>query len=236
MAPTTSGTFKENQKKEGRVKKAYANKEESLKKLVKSKGLDYASLQIYIRAFKFEKELEVWGKDKNTSKFKLIKTYNFCKSSGDLGPKRKSGDGQIPEGFYHIDRFNPWSNFHLSLGVNYPNKSDKKKSPHKDLGGDIFLHGNCVTIGCIPLTDDKIEELYVLAVEAKDNGQSKIPVHIFPIKLSKTGMIYLRTFTGASEKLKKFWKNLEQGYTLFESNRKIPSVSVAENGDYKFSN
>src|SRR5690606_11025729 len=103
---------------------------------------------------------------KNGEKFTLVKTYPVCSSSGLPGPKRKKGDRQTPEGFYHIDRFNPQSAFHLSLGINYPNSSDKILG-HSDPGGDIFIHGSCVTIGCVPLTDDLIKEVYVLAVEAK---------------------------------------------------------------------
>ncbi len=222
--------FKSDQKKHSRVKEAYTQKEAKVKSYVKAAGLDYASVQLHIRAFKEERELQIWGKDKNHTKYKLIHTYRFCRLSGKLGPKRKRGDGQVPEGLYYIDRFNPWSNFHLSLGINYPNQSDRKKSPHKDLGGDIFIHGNCVTIGCIPITDDKIKELYILCVEAKNNGQQKIPVHIFPFKMD---MELLIAWNSKSEtKLINFWMKLKEIYDQFEATKEDISYSINGDGDY----
>jgi murein L,D-transpeptidase YafK len=106
---------------------------------------------------------------KNTSdqEFLHIKTYTVCATSGLIGPKRMQGDLQIPEGFYYIDRFNPYSNFYLSLGINYPNTSDRILGDKNNLGGDIFIHGDCVTIGCLPITDSEIKELYIFCVEAK---------------------------------------------------------------------
>lgn len=110
----------------------------------------------------------------NKDLFRLIKDYQICSLSGELGPKRQQGDLQVPEGFYWIDRFNPASNFYLSLGINYPNQFDRILGKSGELGGDIFIHGGCVTIGCIPITDDKIKELYLIAVEAKSNGQDGV--------------------------------------------------------------
>jgi murein L,D-transpeptidase YafK len=230
----TNGPFKTEQLKSQRVKQAYKDKEQKVKELVKKKGLDYGSVQIFIRALKMERKLQVFARDSKHSKYRLLKTYDFCSSSGKLGPKRKSGDKQIPEGFYYIDRFNPWSRFHLSLGVNYPNQSDKKLSPHKKLGGDIFLHGSCVTIGCIPITDDKIKELYILAVEAKDNGQSRIPVHFFPMKMTANAITFFGRFQGVSKKTRSFWENLKSGYTYFETNKTLPKVTVDSAGKYQF--
>ncbi len=112
-------------------------------------------MDILLRAYKQESELELWAKNKKDKQYTLLKTYKICASSGTLGPKRKQGDIQVPEGFYVIDRFNPVSNFYLSLGVSYPNASDKILGVKGALGGDIFIHGNCVTIGCLPISDDK---------------------------------------------------------------------------------
>ena len=77
---------------------------------------------------------------------------------GQPWPQATQGDSQVPEGFYHMDRFNPLSNFHLSLGVSYPNQSDRILGASGRLGGDIFIHGDCVTIGCVPITDEGIRE------------------------------------------------------------------------------
>src|SRR5690606_40100008 len=139
-----------------------------------------------------EKIIEVWVKGHNTTTYQLLCRYDCCTTSGTLGPKRREGDLQIPEGVYHINHFNPQSNFHLSLGINYPNASDKILSDPSKPGGAIYIHGNCVTIGCIPITDDKIKELYIMAVEAKNSGQQKIPVYIFPSRLDPAGMAALK--------------------------------------------
>ncbi len=180
----TPATFKENQLTYPRVRSAYEEKEDVVKSYFARKEISYKNFQLFIRAFKKEKLLEVWVKEAEKEKYILLNTYDFCETSGTLGPKRKEGDLQIPEGVYTINHFNPQSNFYLSLGINYPNASDRILSDPRKPGGNIYLHGNCVTIGCIPLTDDKIKELYVLAVEARNNGQEKIPVHIFPAKLN----------------------------------------------------
>ena len=102
------------------------------------KKYQYRKFQLFIRAFKKEKLLEVWVKEARQRKLRLVNTYDFCATSGDLGPKRKEGDLQIPEGVYTINHFNPLSNFHLSLGINYPNASDKILSdPRKPGGADL---------------------------------------------------------------------------------------------------
>ena len=227
--------FKTQQKKFSRVKTAYEEKEKSVKELFSSKGIELSSATIFIRAFKKEAQLEMWAKNAGDKKYQLIKTYDICTSSGELGPKRKQGDGQVPEGFYTVEVFNPNSNFYLSLMVNYPNASDKILGGKGDLGGNICIHGNCVTIGCIPLTDDKIKEVYLMAVEAKSNGQT-IPVHIFPFRMNETNM---KSYSGDykdNPKLVSFWKNIQKGYLAFEEGHVLPVAKVSANGDYSFAN
>src|SRR5688572_4169327 len=176
-------SFKETQLKNSRVKTAYEEKESIVKQYFSDKKISLEKFQLFLRAFKKEQKLEVWVKEKSKEEFVLLHIYDFCTTSGVLGPKRKEGDLQIPEGVYQINHFNPVSNFYLSLGLNYPNASDKILSHATKPGGSIYIHGNCVTIGCIPITDEKIKELYVLALEARNGGQEKIPVHVFPAKL-----------------------------------------------------
>ena len=180
MSVTDTDSFKTQQLHFPRVRQAYHDKGQNIDQLLKDKALTADHLWLYIRAFKHEDLLEIWARNKNDSTYILLKSYDVCNKSGGLGPKRRQGDLQVPEGFYHIDRFNPASNFYLSLGINYPNESDKILSDDVNPGGDIFIHGNCVTIGCLPMTDDVIKELYILCVEAKNNDQHKIPVTIFP--------------------------------------------------------
>ncbi len=224
--------FKNQQMQYERVKTAYKEKEKMIINELKTKKLSLTSIEIMLLAFKKERILELWVKQSTQNEYELIKTYQFSAFSGKLGPKRKQGDNQIPEGFYFIDRFNPTSNFYLSLGVSYPNNADKIKSKANDLGGDVFIHGNSVTIGCIPITDDKIKELYIYAVEAKNNAQKNIPVYIFPARLTSQNYTSLKKEFSTNEALLLFWQNLKEGYDFILNNKKEPKVTVDKNGNY----
>ncbi len=223
-------TFKATQQKAARVKSAYSEKWEDLKSDLKKKGIK-ENFELFMRVFKEDKIVEVWLKSKEEKEFRLFKTYAICASSGELGPKRKQGDGQVPEGFYSIAVFNPYSSYHLSMGINYPNASDKIIGTG-NLGGDIMIHGSCVTIGCMPLTDAYIKEAYVLCVEARNNGQQTIPVHIFPTKMDQKGMTFLAE---TNPKQVDFWKNMQTGYNYFEQKKQLPKVTVDKKGKYVFS-
>jgi murein L,D-transpeptidase YafK len=234
LSPNGGADFKAAQMKYPRVKEAYNDKEKLVLDRLKEKYVDKSSVNIFIRVFKKEMRLEVWARSDKQNAYLLLHNYEVCAFSGNLGPKRTGGDGQVPEGFYTIDRFNPFSNFYLSLGVSYPNQSDRILGTKGNLGGDIFIHGSCVTIGCMPLTDDKIKELYILALEARAAGQSSIPVHIFPCVMDKDGMKMLETEFKDSPVKQSFWKNIKTGYDLFETNKKLPKVSVQADGSYSF--
>jgi murein L,D-transpeptidase YafK len=228
----TSGNFKKEQIRYSNVRNAYKEKWALVKeKLVKAE-VDTAHFEIFIRVFKQESKLEVWAKSHTNTRFKLVETYPICQSSGQLGPKRKQGDGQVPEGFYEVSSFNPQSEFYLALHVSYPNKSDLIKSSGTNPGGDIMIHGNCVTIGYMPLTDEKIKEVYIMAVEAKDKGQQIIPIHIFPTELSTQGIANLKKIT-SDINLINFWTNLQKGYAYFQTKNQVPEISIDKNGDYK---
>lgn len=225
---TQAQSFKSQQQKYPRYRQAAKNVRSECEHILTSKNLDKNSLRLFIKVHKQEEQLQLWGKDKNHSKYVLLKEYPFCYASGSLGPKRKQGDGQVPEGFYFIDRFNPYSNFHLSLGINYPNQSDRIKG-RRPLGGDIFIHGNCVSIGCIAITDPIIEEVYYFAVEGKNNGQAKIPVYIFPFKMNQKNM---DKYSKEYLQQKEFWRGLKPVYDFFEKNRNLPVIGVKKNGSY----
>jgi murein L,D-transpeptidase YafK len=101
-------------------------------------------------------------------------------------------------------------------------------------GGAIFIHGGCKTLGCIAVTDEAIEELYWIAVEARSSGQERIPVHIFPSRLTDTELAMLEGAFERSPALVDFWRNLQPGYLYFERNRVVPRVSVDARGRYLF--
>ncbi len=215
-----------------RVRQAYSEKGDVVKQLLADKNIDTSALNLFIRAFKEEKTVEIWGKNAADEKYQLVITYDVCKNSGDLGPKRREGDYQVPEGFYHNDRFNPKSTYHLSLGLNYPNASDKILSDKDAPGSDIFIHGKCVTVGCLPMTDDKIKEIYIMAEFAKRAGQSKIPVHIFPFEMTKEHIVNHGNITKKYDSYLDFWENLKGGYDYFEANRNVLNVKVDSQGKY----
>jgi murein L,D-transpeptidase YafK len=226
---TKTESFKDEQLTYPRVRQAYKDKEGIVKQSLKTAGIDINKMEICIRAFKEEKELQVWARNNEDAAFKLVRIFYFCASSGTLGPKRKMGDNQIPEGFYQIIRFNPSSAFYLSLGIDYPNASDKVLGVKGKLGGDIFIHGDCVTIGCIPITDDKIKELYIYCVESKNNG-NPIHVTIYPAKLTEQKYMQLKNEYKNQPNQLSLWEDLYKEYSSFEANKKLCRISFLANG------
>ena len=205
------------------VRTAHNEKDSALKALSRQKGLPYPPRSLYFRAFKNEAQLEAWSQMARKDSFILLASYPICSSSGVAGPKIQAGDGQVPEGVYNISVFNPLSSYYLSLGVSYPNTVDRARSAGKNTGGDIFIHGDCVTIGCIPLTDDKIKEVYLLAVRARANGQQTIPIHIFPSRLTQSYIRANPAHTG-------LWSQLKNIYDRFEATRRKLRVSTSNSG------
>lgn len=227
-------TFKNFQFSFTRVSQAWMKYNDTLSKIFHKKDLAYPPHEIYLRSFKSNNELELWARNDDTSQFTKVKTYRVCALSGILGPKRFEGDRQVPEGLYFIDDFNPKSDFYLSLLLNYPNYSDMVLGDKRKPGGDIYIHGGCVTVGCLPLTDVFIQELYVLCLSAKINGQNYIPVHIYPTRFDRQGLNFLgRNYKNDIEK-QKFWINLKSGYDYFEKNRKLLPVMYSTDGKYVF--
>jgi murein L,D-transpeptidase YafK len=226
-------SFIEYQKTFPRAGESFRKKEDTLQKQFEAKKLHWPAKYIYIRSFKYDSQLEVWVKNQINEPFKLFKSYKVCALAGTLGPKRMEGDYQVPEGFYYINEFNPRSDYYLSLGINYPNESDKILSDLYRPGAAIYIHGSCVTVGCIPITDQQIEELYVLAAHAKSEGQDYIPVHIFPIKYNvPKSAKYLANLTKDDPYLKQFSERLEDAYDYFEKFKQLPVVLINDKGDY----
>ncbi len=210
-----------------RSKKAISRVKLPLLEALSKKKLKYGA-PIFIRIFKQPGILELWLEN-DFGKYVHFKDYDICTFSGDLGPKLKVGDLQSPEGFYYVNanRLNPWSQYHLSFNLGYPNTYDRY---HGRTGSALMVHGNCVSIGCYAMTDDYIDEIYSLASAALSNGQSLFRVHSFPFVMDKENLESKK-----DSKWYGFWKNLKQGYDLFEKNRRPPNVEV-EAGIYVFDN
>jgi murein L,D-transpeptidase YafK len=235
QAQTAASNFNfiEYQKSFPRISDALKRKEDTLRKQFEEKRLPWPAKYIYLRSFKYDSQLEVWVKYEAHEKFRLFKTYKVCALAGTLGPKRMQGDYQVPEGFYYINEFNPKSQYHLSLGLNYPNASDRILSDSEMPGGDIYIHGSCVTTGCIPVQDQQIEELYILAAHAKNMGQDFIPVHIFPIRFNNPKSVdYLTRYIREFPEYGAMAAELKHAYDYFEKTRELPVIMINKRGDY----
>nr|WP_320009782.1 murein L,D-transpeptidase family protein [uncultured Desulfobulbus sp.] len=193
-----------------------------LQRQLQRKGLSLGQ-PIFVRIFKIPGTLEVWV-EKN-HRFQLFKTYRICTYSGFLGPKTREGDKQAPEGFYSVtpDQLNPKSSYHLSFNIGYPNEYDAARYRG---GKYIMVHGDCQSSGCFAMTDNRIEEIYLLAHAAFSQGQEQFGVHIFPFHLTPRNLEKY----WASPWIK-FWENLQPGYMAFEQLRQVPMIAV-QKGKY----
>ena len=197
----------------------------ALQTALQAKTLQLGS-PVFIRVFKRTGKLEVWIQNAAQT-YSLFKIYDICYFSGNLGPKTKQGDMQSPEGFYYVTpgQLNPWSRFHLSFNLGYPNAYDRY---HGRTGSALMVHGDCVSIGCYAMTDKKIEEIYTLVESALRNGQPFVRVHVFPFKLEDNKLLLY-----SGNKWLDFWKNLREGYQFFEEHKVPPNVEVV-GGRYVF--
>ena len=229
---TAQSSFISSQKQYPKVALALKLQGDSLKKQLAALHISWPLKQLYVRSFKYDSQLEVWVRNQKNEPFILFKTYQVCALSGALGPKRIEGDYQVPEGFYYINQFNPKSNYQLALGLNYPNASDRLLSDSARPGNDIFIHGSCVTVGCIPL-NSQIEELYLLASFAHDQGEDFIPVHIFPIRYSvEKSREFLVKSSKDDADYQRFSGRLKEVYDYFEKNKKLPLITINKKGEY----
>lgn len=207
--------------------------EDSVKKQFEKQNLVWPPEAMYIRSFKFDRQLEVWVKGSLKDPYKLFKTYKICMQSGTMGPKRMEGDYQVPEGFYQINEFNPNSNYHLALGLNYPNASDRILSDSYRPGNAIYIHGNCVSTGCIPISDIPMEELYIIASNVKAQGQDFIPVHVFPVRYNlKKSLEYLNAAITGNPALQEFNHKIKEVFDYFEQKKQLPIIMVNKKGEY----
>lgn len=199
----------------------------ALERDLSSMGLVFGD-PVFIRAFKEENLLEVLVRNRATGKFDLFRTYPIAGASGVLGPKLAEGDSQVPEGFYFVppSAMKPDSQFHLAFNIGYPNAYDQA---HNRTGTFIMVHGNCVSVGCMAMTDEKIEEIYTLSDAALSGGQPYFRVHIFPYRMTPE-----RMEKSVGDLNEDFWKNLKEGYDIFEKSHLPPDVSVVD-GRYHFS-
>lgn len=191
---------------------------ESLRREMSRKDMDIHA-PILVRIFKQERKLEVWKRTRS-GRFAHLKSYDIRAFSGDLGPKKREGDRQAPEGFYSVSpgQMNPASAYYLSFDIGYPNAFDRA---HGRTGGWLMVHGGCSSRGCYAMTDEQIREIYALARDAFKGGQKAFQVQAYPFRLSGWNLA-LHSGNPNIE----FWRMLKEGYDIFESTRLEPKVSV----------
>jgi murein L,D-transpeptidase YafK len=148
-------------------------------------NLPYAPHDIAFVIFKKSKKFVVYARNNSQQQWRYIKTFPIYAASGGAGPKLHEGDDQVPEGIYHIIGLNPRSHFDLSMHLNYPNQFDLKEAKRDNrshLGGDIFIHGNRRSIGCIAIGDKAIQQVFPLVYSV---GEHHVTVVIAPSDLRK---------------------------------------------------
>ncbi|MEO6027792.1 MAG: L,D-transpeptidase family protein [Candidatus Binatia bacterium] len=135
-------------------------------------SVGYPPSAVAFLAFKDERRLEIWARTDDASGaagvWMPIDARPILAASGGPGPKLRQGDRQVPEGLYRLVAFNPNSRFHLSMKLDYPNAFDLAAADvdgRMELGGDIFIHGDDRSIGCIAMGDPGIEDLFVLVAD-----------------------------------------------------------------------
>jgi murein L,D-transpeptidase YafK len=187
---------------------------------IATKNMDKES-PILARIFKEEAELEIWKKNRD-GEYALLKTYPICRWSGDLGPKKKEGDRQAPEGFYTITpgQMNPNSNYYLAFNTGFPNAYDRAMGY---TGSELMVHGDCSSRGCYAMTDEQIQEIYALARESFFGGQKAFQLEAFPFRMTALNMAKHRNNPNFA-----FWKMLKEGYDHFNATHQEPKVAVCE--------
>lgn len=181
-----------------------------------------ASAPILLRSYKKESEIEVWKKTRQ-GRFALLKTFPICRWSGQLGPKRRQGDRQAPEGFYSVGprQLNPNSAYYLSFDIGYPNAYDRA---HGATGSALMVHGICSSAGCYAMTNAQIAELYALARDALAGGQSAFQMQAFPFRMTADNIAKHRADPNID-----FWRQLKEGSDRFEATGLDVNWAVSEN-------
>ncbi len=187
---------------------------------IAAKNMDKES-PILARIFKEEAELEIWKKNRD-GEYALLKSFPICRWSGDLGPKKKEGDRQAPEGFYTITpgQMNPNSNYYLAFNTGFPNTYDRAMGY---TGSELMVHGDCSSRGCYAMTDEQIQEIYALARESFFGGQKSFQLQAYPFHMTAMNMAKHRNNSNFA-----FWKMLKEGYDHFDATHQEPKVAVCD--------
>jgi hypothetical protein len=176
-----------------------------------------------------------------------LASFPVCMMDSEAGFKAQEGDGKTPDGIYSIVHLNPGSRYHLSMKIDYPNAvDDKRHARHTRLkrqrwsqGGDIYIHGNCVSIGCVAMTDSVIEKLYLLAA-TRQAARRRIPVLILPFDSEaeyQQMIFHAETEFDASGSvewlmMRSHLENMRDILLRYRATGRIPSYAISADGLY----
>ncbi|MCA9667458.1 MAG: L,D-transpeptidase family protein [Myxococcales bacterium] len=195
---------------------AHERRKATVKAMFKRAGVAFPPAEMMLRVFKREARLEVWASSRRGARMSRVTTYEICSQGSGLGPKLREGDGKTPEGFYKLDLYNRNSSYHLAMRISYPNRLDRQRGR---TGSAIMIHGKCVSIGCLAMTDARIEELWVMARAAR--RRRAVAVHIYPAR----DMASLIAAESAGKR-RAFWQDLAAVKGAFDRSQVMPSVKV----------
>ena len=211
-------------------------------------GLRPSGLDIYLQVYKLEQEVLVWVRPTaRDTPYVLLKTFGVTGStftyplSGSpqmAGPKTQQGDLKVPEGCYQLTWQNEWSDFYLGYLLSYPNQGDSVRRQYwregRRSGGAIVLHGGSATVGCIPVGNSGIEELYLLLSRNWRQGQRHGVIHLFPFRFwEPENEVVLQRYSASRPELAEFWGSLRAVSDYFQEHRHLPQIDFnAHTGHY----
>ncbi len=216
-----------------RVSAARARQAPVIARLFRARGAAYPA-PLTIVVFKLERTLELRAYSRRAGRDVTVVSFPVLGTSGTLGPKRRAWDHQVPEGFYRVTTLNPESLYHLSLEIDYPNASDRALGDPDDPGGEIFIHGDAVSDGCIAIGDRAVEQLFIAVLDGRRAGY-EVPVAILPCRFDdRTCRETLDREERRRPELAAFWSNLAAVYEALARSGKLPLVRVDRAGRYAF--
>lgn len=215
---------------------ALSEKETAIRELLRAHDLIPEAIDLYIRVIKKEEVLELWARDnRKKDAFRLIKSYTLCLDKNNDG--LRGIDLLIPESFYIVQEYYPFDPYFARLLTNFPNAADKLRGR---TGGDIAIHGGCFSTYCTPFTDNDIKEIYLMALFARAGGQTEVPVHNFPDRMTPTNMPALRAHPCYNDLYNKkvsrgqVWESMKPMFDAFEANHQLLDYSYDSQGLYTY--
>lgn len=201
-----------------RANVAIARNRGPVTKMFDRKGVDF-SAPIFMRAIKDESLIELWAKAKNRDQYRLVKSYEVCDYSGELGPKTVQGDMQTPEGFYQVQSWHmkPDSAFHLAFNLGFPNRHDQA---NRWTGSNLMVHGDCISEGCFAMRDGPMEEIYTVATMNFEAGHGVFHFHSFPFRLTNSKLAKVKDHPWHG-----FWSALKPGFSIFDQQKRVPQIA-----------